>query len=84
MNEEQKEHLQSSLSACQIIKNVVKTRMEMRKKHKVGAERVCELAKKIVKRSSNKFVMKPKVQVKKEIGTGRYVIDVNLNVNVNK
>ena len=84
LNEDQKERLQSSLSACQIIKNVVRTRMKMRKKHKVGAERVHEIAKKIVKRSSNKIVTKPKVQVKKEGDTGRYVIDVNLNVNVTK
>ena len=38
LSDEQKDRLKSSLSVCQIIKNVVKTRMEMRKKCKVGSE----------------------------------------------
>ena len=70
------------LSVCEMIKNVVHTRMELRKKkQKRGLKCVTKVARKLVKKgklrknASNKACgVHPK----------KYVIDLNLNVTINK
>ena len=68
--------LKESLSACNIIKNVVKTRLELRKKQ--GAkDKICK------RKVAQKLVKKQKKIGKKivsKLGEKRVVIDVNVNV----
>ena len=78
LDSDQEERVRESLSACQIIKNVIKTRMEMRRKK--GKRVVSKLAKKILKSNKKKVVKK----MGKSRPKGRYVIDLNVNVNVKK
>ena len=75
-----KKRLEESLSAFQMVRNVVKTKMELRKKKKM---RGIECLKKV----ANKLVRKQKQKVVKRVGKKKpksYVIDVNLNVKVTK
>ena len=81
LSESQKERLNESLSACQIIKNVVKTRMELRKKQQKPVLR--KVASRILKKQKRKKC-KRKIGASK-IGQNRTMtIDINLNVNVKK
>ena len=72
-----------NLSVCQMIKNVIKTRMEMRKKKlSKGVKNASKLAKKLVKKG-----LKNKVKTGKSVqkaGQKRLVIDVNFNVKITK
>ena len=71
--EEMKKCNKESLSACQMMKNVIKTRMELRKsKVKKGIKKVVS---KIIKRNKQKLVKK----VGKVGPKGRIVIDLNVN-----
>ena len=63
-----------SLSACQIIKNVIKTRMEMRKKK--GKNVVSRLARRIVNINKHKIAKK----LSKGRGNQKLVIDLNVNL----
>ena len=69
-----------SLSACQMVKNVIRTRMEMRRKLRNSI--VGRIAKKLI--SKNRMV-KGKVEVKKRKNCGmkqqQFVVDLNVNVN---
>ena len=72
------DRVRQSLSACQIIKNVIKTRMEMRKRNRKGC--VNKFAKSILKRKRQNMRKKGcKKSVKK-----KFVIDLNVNVKVDK
>ena len=72
-----KQRLQESLSACQMVRNVIKTKMELRKKKaKKGIDCVKKVAKKIVK--------KQKVKLAKRNKNQSLVIDLNVNLNVQK
>ena len=68
--------LEESLSACNIIKNVVRTRLEMRKKQGDKS--------KVVKRKLAQRLIKKQKKIKRRIVTrgrsNRVVIDVNLNL----
>ena len=68
--------LEESLNACKMIKNVIKTRLEMRKRQgdkcKVVKRKVAQRLVKKQKRIKQRFVSNGK--------TNRFVIDVNLNV----
>ena len=79
LNSEQSERLDKSLSACQIIKNVVKTCMEMRNKLKNSVIR--KLARKIVKKKKRTVCKKQRKVVRKN-GAKRIVIDLNININL--
>ena len=70
--------IKESLSACQMIKNVVRTRMEMRKKNKkvnVG---------KIVKSEKKKLVHRVKYDNMKCSKPQHLVIDLNVNLHCKK
>ena len=77
---EQKERLDQSLNACQIIKNVVKTRMEIRNKEKLMKKGVSKVARRIVKSQKKKICEK----FRKSSGNKHMVLDINLNLNVKK
>ena len=81
IGEETKQRLEESLTACKIIKNVIKTRMELRKKQgdkdKLGKRRMAQKLVKKQKKSNRK-----KVSVRG--GKQNVVIDVNLNVKMVK
>ena len=68
------------LTTNQIMKNVVKTRMEMRKKVKKGCKRLRQVAQKIVKRNKVKMIKKNSAR---EVAR-RFVIDLNVNVKMQK
>ena len=69
------------LTACQIIKNVIKTRMEMRNRKKTNRRVLSKVAKKIVKRQKMK-----KIRTSKNVKATerKFVIDLNINVNYKK
>ena len=71
-----KQRVEESLNACKMIKNVIRTRLEMRKKQGDKA-RVCKrkVAQKLVKKQKN--ISK---KVKAKSGKGHVVIDLNVNV----
>ena len=73
-----------SLSAVQIIKNVIRTRMEMRKKN--SKKIVSKLAKRILKSKKGKIGKKLTKVMQKKVPRGDHhiVIDVNLNVKYSK
>ena len=69
------------LSACQIIKNVVKTRMEMRKKKLKSRVGIRKVASKILKARKARMVK----HYNSRIGQSRkLIIDLNVNVNCQK
>ena len=80
LNEHQKQRLTESLSLCQMLKNVIRTRMELRKKKKK-----CKLG---VKKVASKLVKKEKKGYIKRSGSKSsnksIVIDLNVNVNLRK
>ena len=76
--EEQKQRNVESLSACQMIKNVIRTRMELQKKRNVNVLRRNKLAKKLVMKEKNRKVRKHSDSNQKVI------IDLNVNVNMKK
>ena len=81
MTTKQKNRLSQSLSVCQIIKNVIKTRMELCKKGKSSVQCANRIAKKLVKKQKrNKFVKR----CKNEHANRNFVIDLNINLNVKK
>ena len=78
-SEEDKIRLKESLSACQMLKNVIRTRLEMRKKSKKGV--VSTIAKKLLNKNKRKGpqrrVKSNKVSSK---SSNKLVIDLNVNV----
>ena len=80
-SESLKQQLDELLSACNIIKNVIKTRLEMRKKQG-------EKCHGIKRKMAQSLVKKTKKRCKKQVGVvggkGHVVIDLNLNVNMKK
>ena len=72
-----KRRLNESLSACNIIKNVIKTRLEMRKKQG-DKQKVCK------RKVAQKLVKKQKRRISKKLGSrqesNRIVIDLNVNL----
>ena len=74
-----KKRLSESLSACQIIKNVIKTRMELHKK--VTKPSLRKVASKILKRQKRETVKKVKQNVDK-LPQRRFVIDLNVNLTM--
>ena len=81
MTKIQKQRLSESLTAYQIIKNVVKTRMELR--NKLRKPIVSKLAKKVLSWQRGISRIKSKKNQKKE-SNQKVVIDVNVNVNYSK
>ena len=77
VNKDQANRLAESLSVSQMLKNIIKTKIEMRRKLKVGSNRVKRLANKIVKKSNAKLA-------KKHGKKDSLVIDLNVNVKMNK
>ena len=74
-----KQRLKESLSACQMIKNVVKTRIEMCKRNKKGV--VSQIAKKLLNFNKMKLAKKQIKGLKSNNKTSdRLVIDLNVNV----
>ena len=74
----EKEPKSKLLSALQILKNVVKTRMELRKKSRLGCNRLRKVAQGIVRK--NKFRM---IKTNKsDESQRRFVIDLNVNVKM--
>ena len=69
--------VEESLSACKIIKNVIKTRLEMRKRQG-DKQKLCE------RKVAQKLLKKQKQRVQKKIlsknDNNHIVIDLNLNV----
>ena len=64
----QKKRLAQSLTACQIIKNVVRTRMEMRKKGKSNLQCVRKIAKKLVdKQRKKKAFVRPRSKQRNQL-----------------
>ena len=78
MSEGQKEHNKQSLSACQMIKNVVKTHMEMRKK------RQDELIGKIVKKIVKKNRLSKMKRLLRKVLHQSVVMDLNVNIRFKK
>ena len=78
MSEKEKMRNKESLSACQMIKNVVKTRIEMRKKRK--DDLMSKIAKIIVKKNRLNSVKR----TAKKVGSQRVVVDLNVNVKIKK
>ena len=83
LSNDDKKRLGESLTACQIIKNVIRTRMEMRKKTKKGLGVVSKVAKKLLNQQKKLKVNKRGVCSKKA-GENRIVIDLNVNVKMQK
>ena len=78
MSEEMKKRNCESLSACQMIKNVIKSRIEMRKKNLKGC--ISRWARKVLKSDKRKIAKKgTKLHKRRNL-----VIDLNINVNYNK
>ena len=71
------EQLQESMSAVQMIRNVIKTKMELRKSKKTkGLE--------CLKKVASKLVKKQKMKIAKKAQKDRMVIDMNVNLNIKK
>ena len=70
--------LNESLTACQIIKNVVRTRMEMRKKAKKGVRGVKKCVSKLLRKNRKINASRVGTKAKK----GRIVIEVNVNIKM--
>ena len=80
ISETDKKRLAESLSACQMIKNVIKSRIEMRKKMSNKS--------KVVRKVANKL-LKKRIKTSKKVSNlknakNRIVIDLNVNVNFKK
>ena len=81
LTEDQKECLNSLLSACQIIIiNVVRTCMELKKKSKICVDRVRKLAQEIVKKNN----LKSSLRSKGNLDSIRFITDLNVNVKLEK
>ena len=78
LSQKQVKRLSENLSVCQMMRNVIKTRMELRKKKKIGIGRVRSLAKSVVKRRLG-VIKRNAIAPQKKL-----VIDVNVNLNVDK
>ena len=80
LSHEDKVRLAESLTACQMIKNVIRSRMEIKKKVNRKKEVVNKLARRLVKKQKQKVVKKGS----KCGDEKRIVIDLNINVNMSK
>ena len=72
----EKKRLEESLTACEMIKNVIKSKMEIKKK----TQRCVHLVKKVAK----KLVQKHKKNAASKLSENKIVIDLNVNLNMNK
>ena len=73
-----------SLAACQVIKNVIKTRMELCKKGRSNVQCLKKIARKLVKKQRQKKSVKDRKNVKSKDLSNKYVIDLNVNLNIKK
>ena len=80
LNNKQKVQLNESLSLCQIIKNVVKIRMEMRNKKKKHVRRVKKVTMSLMKKQKLKRLGRKCNLTKNK----KVVVDLNVNVSINK
>ena len=80
ISEQDKKCLKESLSACQMIKNVIRSRMKIRQKKGKVANVIRKVAQKLLKKKKVNLSKKPKVESKQN----RFVIDLNVNVKRQK
>ena len=75
-----------NLSVCQMIKNIICTRMEMRKKNKKrGFKVVSKLAKKLVQKQKSKTMKNKCLSTNKsKTNQNRFMVDLNVNVKLTK
>ena len=76
LNEDQKKRLVKSLNACQMIKNVIKTRMEMHRHNKKNVTGVGKYVAKLLKKTK----MRKNLKIQKQSDGSKITIDLNVNV----
>ena len=76
-----RERDRESLSVCQMIKNVIKTRLEIRKRKNSNVNKVVA---KLVKKGKKRIAKIGKSRKPKSGEQNRYIVDLNLNLKLTK